>query len=31
MIVMLVVGTIVGIVGYRREMSKPNVSVDLED
>lgn len=31
MIVMLIVGTIVGIVGYRREMSKPTVAVDLED
>ncbi|GAA1086855.1 DedA family protein [Tsukamurella spumae] len=30
MIVMLVVGTIIGIVGYRREMSKQNVTVDLE-
>ncbi|MGV7591663.1 DedA family protein, partial [Mycobacterium kansasii] len=31
MIVMLVAGTIVGIVGYRREMRKPNVTVDLDD
>lgn len=31
MIVMLVVGTVIGIVGYRREMAKPNVEVDLEE
>lgn len=31
MIVMLVAGTVVGIVGYRREMRKPNVTVDLDD
>ncbi len=31
MIVFLVAGTILGIVGYRREMARPDVTVDLDD
>lgn len=31
MVVMLIAGTVIGIVGYRREMRKPNVTVDLDD